>query len=209
MAGRPSRPVSGSTSMASGADGHPARRRSAGGGALTVVHLPAVWAAGRAGTSVAGVRCPACTGLDDKVVDSRTADDGSAIRRRRECLSCGNRYTTFERLEEVPLTVLKRSGDRVPFDREKIEIGVRAAAKGRPVSAEQVAALATDIEDHMRLEGPEVASEQIGIAILQRLLELDEVAYVRFASVYKDFSDASDFQREVRLLTKETAPKRH
>jgi transcriptional repressor NrdR len=155
------------------------------------------------------VRCPACTGLDDKVVDSRTADDGSAIRRRRECLSCGNRYTTFERLEEVPLTVLKRSGDRVPFDREKIEIGVRAAAKGRPVSAEQVAALATDIEDHMRLEGPEVASEQIGIAILQRLLELDEVAYVRFASVYKDFSDASDFQREVRLLTKETAPKRH
>jgi transcriptional repressor NrdR len=155
------------------------------------------------------VRCPACTGLDDKVVDSRTADDGTAIRRRRECLSCGNRYTTFERLEEVPLTVLKRSGDRVPFDREKIEIGVRAAAKGRPVSAEHVAALATDIEDTMRLEGPEVASEQIGIAILQRLLELDEVAYVRFASVYKDFSDASDFQREVRLLTKETAPKRH
>jgi transcriptional repressor NrdR len=155
------------------------------------------------------VRCPSCTGLDDKVVDSRTADDGTAIRRRRECLSCGHRYTTFERLEEVPLTVIKRSGDRVPFDREKIEVGVLAAAKGRPISAEQVAALAADIEDQVRLEGPEVASEQIGIAILQALLELDEVAYVRFASVYKDFSDASDFQREVGLLTKETAPKRH
>jgi len=193
-----------------GADGHPARRRSAAGGTgLTVVRVPGVWAASRAGTSVAGVRCPSCTGLDDKVVDSRTADDGSAIRRRRECLSCGNRYTTFERLEEVPLSVVKRSGDRVPFDREKIEAGVRAAAKGRPISAEQVAALAIDIEDQVRLEGPDVSSEHIGIAILQRLLELDEVAYVRFASVYKGFSDASDFQREVGLLTKETAPKRH
>lgn len=197
--------------MASGADGHPARRRSPSGGAtgLTVVHLPTGWASPAARTSVAGVRCPACTGLDDKVVDSRTADDGSAIRRRRECSSCGHRYTTFERLEEIPLSVLKRSGDRVPFDREKIVVGVQAAAKGRPVSAEQVAALAADIEDEARLGGPEVTSEQIGIAILQRLLQLDEVAYVRFASVYKDFSDASDFQREVGLLTKETAPKRH
>jgi transcriptional repressor NrdR len=174
-----------------------------------IVAPPGVCVASPAGASVAVVRCPSCAGLDDKVVDSRTADDGSAIRRRRECLTCGHRYTTFERLEEVPLMVIKRSGDRVPFDREKIEIGVRAAAKGRPVSNAQIELLASDLEDQARLAGPDIASEQVGLAILERLRDLDEVAYVRFASVYKDFRDASDFQREVGLLTKETAPKRH
>jgi transcriptional repressor NrdR len=155
------------------------------------------------------VRCPSCAAIDDKVVDSRATEDGTAIRRRRECLSCGRRFTTFERLEEVPLVVVKRSGDRVPFDRDKIESGVRAAAKGRPLSDEQLAMLATEIEDQLRLAGGEVQSEQIGVAVLERLRDVDKVAYLRFASVYKDFDDPSDFQREVRLLTKATAPKRH
>jgi transcriptional repressor NrdR len=147
--------------------------------------------------------------VDDKVVDSRATEDGTAIRRRRECLACGRRFTTFERLEEVPLVVVKRSGDRVAFDRDKIEAGVRAAAKGRPVTADQLAALATDIEDELRLFGAELKSEQVGVAVLERLRDLDKVAYLRFASVYKDFDDPADFQREVRLLTKATAPKRH
>ncbi len=209
MAVRPSGSANDSISMPSGSDAHPARRQPpAAGNALRVVRLPAVRAAARQGGSVQAVRCPSCAGFDDKVVDSRTADDGSAIRRRRECLTCGRRYTTFERYEELPLMVTKRSGDRVPFERDKVEAGVRAAVKGRPVTAEQIAALATDLEDQLRLESSEVKSEQIGLAILERLRDLDQVAYVRFASVYKDFDDPSDFQREVRLL-KETAPKRH
>jgi transcriptional repressor NrdR len=155
------------------------------------------------------VRCPSCAAVDDKVVDSRGAEDGTSIRRRRECLACGRRFTTFERLEEVPLVVVKRSGDRVPFDGHKIESGVRAAAKGRPVTPDQLAALVTEIEDGCRLVGGEVPSEEIGVAVLERLRDLDKVAYLRFASVYKDFDDPADFQREVRLLTKATAPKRH
>lgn len=142
-------------------------------------------------------------------MDSRSADDGAAIRRRRECLSCGRRFTTFERLEEVPLVVVKRSGDRAPFDRNKIEKGIRSAAKGRPVTDEQLAAIATAIEEQVRMDGVEVRSEQIGVAVLERLRDLDKVTYLRFASVYKDFDDPLDFQREVRLLTKATAPKRH
>lgn len=159
--------------------------------------------------SVRGVRCPSCASVDDKVVDSRGTEDGSAIRRRRECLACGRRFTTFERFEEVPLVVVKRSGDRVPFDRDKIETGVRAAAKGRPVTDALLAALAGAVEDELRAAGGEVQSEQIGVAVLERLRELDKVTYLRFASVYKDFDDPADFQREVRLLTKATAPKRH
>jgi transcriptional repressor NrdR len=162
-----------------------------------------------AGGSVAPVRCPACAHDDDKVVDSRQSDDGSSIRRRRECLSCGQRFTTFERLEEVPLTVLKRSGDRVPFDRAKVIEGVVAATKGRPVTRATIDEVAADLEDELRLVGPELTSEQVGLAVLERLRDLDQVAYVRFASVYKGFDDPADFQREIRLLTKSTAPKRH
>lgn len=154
------------------------------------------------------MRCPACAHLDDKVVDSRQADDGATIRRRRECLACGQRFTTFERLEEVPLVVVKRSGDRVPFDRAKVERGIASATKGRPVSDDQISEVAADLEDQLRLAGPEVTSEQIGLAVLDRLRDLDQVAYVRFASVYKGFDDPADFQREIRLL-KATAPKRH
>ncbi len=105
--------------------------------------------------------------------------------------------------------VVKRSGDRVPFDRAKVIDGIAAAAKGRPVPAEVVAATAADLEEELRLLGAEVSSERVGLAVMERLRDLDQVAYVRFASVYKGFDDPSDFQREVRLLTKATAPKRH
>jgi transcriptional repressor NrdR len=155
------------------------------------------------------VRCPSCADVDDKVVDSRMADDGSSIRRRRECLACGYRFTTFERYEEQPIVVVKRSGDRVPFDRGKVEAGVVAAAKGRPVTLEQIELVAEALEDQLRLQGGEVTSEQIGLAVLEQLRDVDQVAYVRFASVYKGFDDPADFQREIGLLTKETAPKRH
>lgn len=148
-----------------------------------------------------------CADLDDKVVDSRTAEDGSAIRRRRECLACGHRFTTFERLESQPLMVVKRSGEAVPFDRAKVATGIAAAAKGRPVADEQIAEVAAALEEHLRLSGNEVTSEQIGLAVLDQLRDLDQVAYVRFASVYKGFDDPADFQREVGLL-KSTAPKR-
>lgn len=137
------------------------------------------------------------------------ADDGSSIRRRRECTACGHRFTTFERLEEQPLVIAKRSGDKVPFDRSKIEAGLRAAAKGRPLTDEQIGGLAGSVEDHLRLVGGEATTEQVGLAVLDGLRDLDQVAYVRFASVYKGFDDLKDFQREVRLLTKATAPKRH
>jgi transcriptional repressor NrdR len=153
------------------------------------------------------VRCPACRAEDTKVVDSRTAQDGAAIRRRRSCLSCGYRFTTFERLEEVPLVVLKRSGQRETFDRAKVVAGIRAAAKGRPVTDDQLDALATDVEDAMRLDGPEVTSAHVGLAVLEALRHLDEVAYMRFASVYKNFDGAADFERELTLLAKSSAPK--
>jgi transcriptional repressor NrdR len=146
--------------------------------------------------------------MDDKVVDSRAAEDGAAIRRRRECVTCGRRFTTYERLEEVPFVVVKRSGQREPFDRSKIIAGVAAAAKNRPVSAADMEGLAGDIEEGMRLLGHEVDSQQVGLAVLDRLRSFDEVTYLRFASVYKGFSGALDFEREVGLLTKATEPKR-
>ena len=136
------------------------------------------------------------------------ADDGAAIRRRRECLGCGRRFTTFERLEEAPLVVVKRSGHREPFDVPKLVSGVSAAAKNR-LSEAQVLALATEVEEEARLTGPEVTTQEIGIAVLDRLRQLDHVSYLRFASVYKGFEDLTDFEREVGLLAKATPPKAH
>lgn len=153
------------------------------------------------------MRCPWCQSLDDKVVDSRLAEDGGAIRRRRECLSCGRRFTTYERLEEAPLWVIKRAGQREPFERSKVVAGMSSATKNRPVTPEQLEAVALNVEESLR-GSVEVSSQQIGLAVLERLGELDEVAYLRFASVYKGFEDIGDFQREVGLLTKTTEPKR-
>lgn len=153
------------------------------------------------------MRCPICAALDDKVVDSRLAEDGAAIRRRRECLACGRRFTTFERLDDVPLHIVKRSGHREAWDRTKIIAGLQAAAKNRPLSDAQLEDIAVQVEEEVRLGGPDVASEQVGVAVLERLRAVDQVAYLRFASVYKGFDDADDFAREVGLLTKATAPK--
>jgi transcriptional repressor NrdR len=141
-------------------------------------------------------------------VDSRQAEDGDAIRRRRECLGCGRRFSTLERIQEVPLWVVKRTGLREPFDRAKVIEGIRAACKNRPVTDEQMEELAQGVEDALRAETTEPSSQQVGLAVLERLKELDDVAYVRFASVYKGFEDITDFQREVGLLTKTTEPKR-
>jgi transcriptional repressor NrdR len=147
--------------------------------------------------------------MDDRVVDSRAAEEGAAIRRRRECLTCGRRFTTYERLEEVPFVVVKRSGQRQPFERAKVVAGVVAAAKNRPVTPADATALAADVEEGLRLIGNEVTSQQVGLTVLDHLRALDEVTYLRFASVYKGFSGALDFQREAGLLTKDTAPKPH
>ena len=187
--------------------GHVVERAGRGAPDPAIADEPVLLAVLASG-SVDAVRCPSCAQDDDKVVDSRANDDGSSIRRRRECLACGHRFTTFERHEEVPLLVLKRSGDRVPFDRTKVESGIRAAAKGRPIDDVQAEQLARQVEESLRLLGVDVTSEEVGLAVLDRLREVDEVAYVRFASVYKGFDDAADFQRELRLL-KETEPKRH
>jgi transcriptional repressor NrdR len=153
------------------------------------------------------VRCPWCSVDDDRVVDSRLADEGAAIRRRRECLSCGRRFTTFERVDELPLWVVKRSGDREPFDRSKIVAGVRSATKNRPVTEDQMTDLAQQVEDALRERSSEPTSQQVGLAVLEQLKALDDVAYLRFASVYKGFEDLGDFEREVGLLAKTTEPK--
>ena len=148
------------------------------------------------------MRCPKCQVDDTKVIDSREAEDGAAIRRRRSCLACAHRFTTYERLEEVPLTVVKSNGCREPFDRVKLIAGISAACKGRPVTALQIDLMGEAIEDEVRLRGPEVATAVVGVEVLERLRRIDEVAYLRFASVYKGFDAAADFQRELVLLKK-------
>jgi len=149
------------------------------------------------------VRCPRCSSLEDKVVDSRASDDGTAIRRRRHCLACEHRFTTFESIEGSALVVLKSDGRREPFDREKVVAGVVAAAKNRPITLEQVEDLVTAVELALRALGAEVESSRVGVAVLERLRHLDEVAYLRFASVYKDFTDVDDFADELRRLRKD------
>jgi transcriptional repressor NrdR len=133
-------------------------------------------------------------------------EDGSSIRRRRECLGCHRRFTTYERLDLVPFAVVKRSGAREPFDNAKVVAGLRAAAKNRPLAGEQLESLANEVEESLRLEGTEVASGDVGLAVLERLRDLDDVSYVRFASVYKGFTDLEDFRREVGLLQKHSDP---
>lgn len=154
-----------------------------------------------------GMRCPYCAADDDRVVDSRLAEDGVAIRRRRECSACSQRYTTFERVEEATLFVVKRSGEREPFDRQKILRGVRSACKNRPVDETTLDEVALLVDESMRLLNRDVTSEEVGMATLDALRDVDDVAYVRFASVYKGFEDTEDFAREIGMLVKTTAPK--
>ena len=144
------------------------------------------------------VFCPYCKHAESRVIDSRTADEGAAIRRRRSCPACGRRFTTQE---TVILMVAKRSGATEPFAREKIVGGVRRACQGRPVTEDQLAILAQQVEDTIRARGSgEVASHDVGLAILGPLRELDEVAYLRFASVYRGFESLTDFEAEISAL---------
>ena len=142
--------------------------------------------------------CPYCKNAESRVIDSRTADDGAAIRRRRSCPACGRRFTTQE---TVILMVAKRSGATEPFARDKIVNGVRRACQGRPVTEDQLAILAQQVEDTIRGRGSgEIASHDVGLAILGPLRELDEVAYLRFASVYRSFESLADFEEEIVAL---------
>ena len=154
------------------------------------------------------VHCPSCSFDDTKVIDSRLSEEGGAIRRRRSCTQCGYRFTTYERLEEAALNVVKRGGGKQPFDRLKMMAGIQAAVKGRPVSDEMIMEIAERIEDALRLEGGDVTSNQVGHAVLEQLRLTDEVAYMRFASVYKNFDDAADFKRELALLEKHASTSR-
>jgi transcriptional repressor NrdR len=152
------------------------------------------------------MRCPYCRANDDKVVDSRLAEDAIAIRRRRECLACGGRYTTYERVEEATVVVRKRGGLTEPFDRAKLRAGIERAATGR-LDAATTDTIVTEVEEELRALGGEVGSDRVGVAVLEQLRRLDPVAYLRFASVYKGFEDLADFEREVGELQKTTAPK--
>jgi transcriptional repressor NrdR len=152
------------------------------------------------------VRCPWCGHPDDKVVDSRASDKGAAIRRRRECLRCGRRFTTFERAEEIALTVVKRGGAKEPFDRGKVAAGVMKAIKNRPVTEEEVDHLVERVEEKLRRKGPVVTTQEVGLEVLSLLRRLDDVAYLRFASVYKDFQELTDFERELGLLLQKREP---
>ena len=147
------------------------------------------------------MKCPFCGFTDSKVIDSRPAEDGTTIRRRRECLDCQKRFTTYEIIERMPLVVIKRDGSRESFDKVKIINGVIRACEKRPVTMTQIESLAADIELELRgrLES-EVKSELIGEMVMARLKDLDEVAYVRFASVYRQFKDVSTFVAEVEKL---------
>ncbi len=141
------------------------------------------------------MRCPYCGGLDTQVKDSRPSDDSSAIRRRRICPDCGGRFTTFERVQLRELIVVKRSGRKVPFDRDKLQRSVETALRKRPVEAERIERLVSGITRRLESTGEaEVTSEAIGEAVMEGLKGLDDVAYVRFASVYKNFREARDFE---------------
>jgi transcriptional repressor NrdR len=135
------------------------------------------------------------------VIDSRSADNGHVIRRRRECKNCKRRFTTFERFEQFPVTVVKRNGDKEPYRREKILVGLRKAFEKRPVTSQQIEDVTSEIEAELRAEGKkEIPASLIGMAVLKKLKEMDEVAYLRFASVYKDFKDITEFQSELGQL---------
>jgi transcriptional repressor NrdR len=154
------------------------------------------------------MRCPWCDADEDRVIDSRPADGGEAIRRRRECGACTRRYTTFERIEDVGLVVVKRDGSKDPFSREKLAAGIRNALADRPVMPTEVEDMVERIQVRLRRRGPEVSSQVVGGEVLAALRKTDEVAYLRFASVYKDFEGAADFERELVSLQKKVPAKR-
>ncbi|HGY92900.1 MAG TPA: transcriptional repressor NrdR [Planctomycetes bacterium] len=151
------------------------------------------------------MRCPFCKKHDDKVIDSRSAAEGAVIRRRRECLSCGRRFTTYEKVEAIPFQVIKKDGTRVSFDRECIHRGMLKACEKRPVSSEELERIVDSIESKVHeMFDREVASKFIGNLVMEALKELDQVAYVRFASVYREFKDVGEFMRELEAMLGKT-----
>ena len=149
------------------------------------------------------MKCPSCGHLEDKVIDSRSAKEGQAIRRRRECLACHRRFTTYETLETTPLLVIKKDGRREPFSREKILNGLLRACEKRPIPADRIHAIVDGLEAELMQKGQdEVQSSEIGERVMTELHQLDEVAYVRFASVYRHFKDLNQFLEELRSLLK-------
>ncbi len=150
------------------------------------------------------MKCPYCACSDIKVIDSRNGKDGSSIRRRRKCLKCNIRFTTYERIEELNLVIVKKDGRREPFDRRKVIEGLEKACEKRPISVEVIENLVTDIERELQERGErEVESKEIGERMVAKLYDIDEVAYVRFASVYRSFKDVNQFMDELRDLLKE------
>lgn len=148
------------------------------------------------------MRCPFCSFQDSRVLDSRPAEDGHSIRRRRECGGCGRRFTTYERVDELPLMVVKKDGRREVFDRHKLLTGLTRACQKRPVPMAGLESMVDEIEQELRNTGEmEVASRDIGEMVMGRLRRLDEVAYVRFASVYREFRDVDGFLREIQRLS--------
>lgn len=149
------------------------------------------------------MKCPNCSHSEDKVVDSRSTADGKAVRRRRECLKCESRFTTYEYIEATPLLVIKKDGRREPFDRRKIIAGLLKACEKRPIGIEKLDELATRIERTLtRKFDKEVNSKQVGELVMESLAKIDEVAYVRFASVYRQFRDVSHFMKELKSFLK-------
>lgn len=149
------------------------------------------------------MRCPYCGSFDDKVLESRTMANGDSIRRRRECVSCGYRFTSYERIEEKTFMVVKRDGRREPFDRSKLEKGIERAVEKRPVSTESIENILNDIEDQAVMRGKgtrEISTSELGDLVLEKLHEIDKVAYIRFASVYRHFENLDEFINEVKKL---------
>ena len=149
------------------------------------------------------MRCPFCAHIEDKVVDSREAKDGDSIRRRRECLGCGRRFTSYERIDEIPYMVVKKDGKREAFDRAKVMAGLLRACEKRPISTPQLEAIVDEVERNVQDSlDRELATNEIGRVIMRRLKSLDKVAYVRFASVYLEFEDVSAFMTELKDLVR-------
>ena len=150
------------------------------------------------------MKCPYCGFIEDRVIDSRPTDEGTSIRRRRECIKCTKRFTTYEKVEGLPLMVIKKDKSRQPFDREKLINGLLRACEKRPISINRLEKVVDDIENHIcNTLQREVTSEAIGELVMEKLKELDEVAYVRFASVYRQFKDINTFMDELHKLLKE------
>lgn len=147
------------------------------------------------------MRCPFCSHIEDKVVDSREAKDGDSIRRRRECLGCGRRFTSYERIDEIPYMVVKKDGKREPFYRDKVMAGLLRACEKRPISTTQLEKISDEVDRNVQDSlDRELATTEIGKIIMRRLKALDKVAYVRFASVYLEFADVSEFMTELKVL---------